>query len=55
MNKRIEELEAQNMLLREQLQVVKEKQMDITPFQNQSLNATKRDKSGFAKSCRGDV
>ena len=31
-NKRIEELEAHNLLLREQLQVVKEKQVDITPF-----------------------
>ena len=31
-SKRLEELEAQNLLLREQLQVAKEKQMDITPF-----------------------
>ena len=35
-NKIIEELEAQNLLLRKQLQVVKEKQMDITPFWNQA-------------------
>ena len=33
-NKRIEELESQNLLLKEQLQVVEEKQMDITPFRN---------------------
>ena len=33
-SKRVEELEAQNLLLGEQLQVAKEKQMDITPFQN---------------------
>ena len=32
--KRVEELEAQNLLLGEQLQVEKEKHMDITPFQN---------------------
>ena len=33
-NKIIEELEAQNLSLKEQLQVVEEKQMDITPFKN---------------------
>ena len=33
-NKRIEELEAQNLSLKEQLQVAEEKQMDITPFRN---------------------
>ena len=33
-NKRIEELEAQNLLLEEQLQEAKEKHMDITPFWN---------------------
>ena len=31
-SKRVEELEAQNLLLRKQLQVAKEKQMDIIPF-----------------------
>ena len=36
-NKRIEELEAQNLLLKEQLQVVEEKPMDITPFKNLAL------------------
>ena len=33
-NKRIEELEAYNLLLKEQLQVAEEKQMDITQFRN---------------------
>ena len=33
-NKKIEELEAQNILLGEQLQEAKEKQVDITPFLN---------------------
>ena len=33
-SKRVEELEAQNLLLKENLQVVKEKYMDITPFLN---------------------
>ena len=33
-NKIIEESEAQNLLLKEQLQVAKEKHMDITPFRN---------------------
>ena len=33
-NKRIEELETQNLSLKEQLQVEEEKQMDITPFKN---------------------
>ena len=33
-NKRIEELKAQNLSLKEQLQVVEEKQMVITPFRN---------------------
>ena len=33
-NKRIEELEAQNLSLKEQLQVAEEKQMEITPFRN---------------------
>ena len=33
-NKRKEELESQNLLLKEKLQVAKEKQMDITPFSN---------------------
>ena len=36
MRKRVEELEAQNLLLREQLQVENEKQMDTTSFQNQA-------------------
>ena len=31
-NKRIEEMESQNLSLKEQLQVAEEKQMDITPF-----------------------
>ena len=33
-NKRIKEMGAQNLSLKEQLQVVEEKQMDITPFRN---------------------
>ena len=33
-NKRIEELKAQNLSLKEQLQVAEEKQMEITPFRN---------------------
>ena len=33
----MEELEAQNNLLKEQLQAAKEKQIDITPFRNQAL------------------
>ena len=31
-SKRVEELEVQNLLLKEQIQVAKEKYMDITPF-----------------------
>ena len=33
----MEDIESQNNLLKEQLQAAKEKQIDITPFQNQAL------------------
>ena len=36
-NKKVEELEDQNNLLKDQIQAAKEKQIDITPFWNQAL------------------
>ena len=40
-DKRVKELEVQNNFLNEQLQAVKEKQLDIAPFRNQASSLQK--------------